>query len=136
MSHERLSGEALCKAFMDQVCKDIYGGAKRQVDYLRFGPKNRVDEDMGRHILSLSSLQLTEQQLNALEAAFRQTQEHLIGALFTLIDGSRQPPGWPDEIRLLNMDTGEIICPGGLEWVFGLALAEHRAKVEGDTSNS
>lgn len=136
MSQGKLSGQALCKALMETVCEAIYGGAKRQIDYLRYGARTRVEEDLGRHILTLASLQLTEQQLNALEAAFRQVQEHLIGALFALIDGSSQPSGWPDEVRLMNMDTGEVICPEGLEWAFGLALAEYRAHIEGDASRA
>jgi len=129
MSKEKLTGQDLCRDFMKEICKAMYGGAKRQVDLLRYAAKTPVDKDMGRHVLALASLQLTDQQLDALEAAFRQTQEHLAGWLFSLIDGSSQPPGWPDEIRLVNMDTGEIICPEGLQWAFGLALAEYRAQL-------
>lgn len=130
MQQEKLSGPALCQALMQEVCTAIYGGARRQVDFLRYGAKTPVEADMGKDILTLSSAQLTEQQLDALEAAFRQTQEHLLGGLFALIDGSAQPPGWPNEIRLVNMDTGEVICPEGLQWAFGMALAEYRAQQE------
>jgi hypothetical protein len=121
---------------MQTICEAIYGGAKRQVDYLRYGTKTRVEEDLGKHIRTLVPLQLTEQQLTELEAAFRQVQEHLIGSLFALVDGSRQPPGWPNEIRLVNFDTGAVICPGGLEWAFGLALAQYRASIEGGVPTS
>lgn len=130
MQQEKFSGQALCEDLMHRMCAAIYGGARRQVNLLRYGAKTPVEADMGRHILALTSVQLTEQQLDALEAAFRQTQEHLLGGLFALIDGSAQPPGWPDEIRLVNMDTGEVICPEGLQWAFGMALAEYRAQQE------
>lgn len=133
-SKERLTGQDFCQDFMEEICKTIYGGAKRQVDLLRYGAKTPLDENMGRHILPLTSLQPTNQQLDALEAAFRQTQEQLIGWLFSLIDGGSQPPGWPDELRLVDMETGEVICPDGLEWSFGLALAEYRSRSDEERS--
>lgn len=128
MEREKLSNRALCQDFMDRICTAIFGSAKRQVNYLKHGPKTTVEQEMGKYILALSSLDLTKQQLDALESAFRQIQEELISWIFSIIDGSTQPPGWPDEVRLVNMETGEAICPGELERNFGLTLAEHRIR--------
>lgn len=117
---------------MQEISKAIHGSAKRQVDYLRNGAETLPDKELGKHILSLSSLHLTEPQLNALEASLRQVQEELIGWLFSLIDGSTRPPGWPDTIRLFNMDTNETICLENLEWAFALAMGEYKDQLKGD----
>ncbi len=129
MSERKLSSEALCEALMDEICRAIYGGAKRQVDYLRYGPRTLVDEHMGSHMLALAPARLTEQQLEELEAAFRQLQEELVGWLFSVIDGGTKPFGFPDEIRLVNMDTGEAICSGELAWEFSGALVDWQKRL-------
>lgn len=121
--------DALCQALMREICKAAYGSAKRQVNYLRLGVKSPIEEDLGRYVIPLASLHLTPEQLDSLEKAFVHLQEHLIAWLFSIIDGSTQPPGWPSEVRLVNVDTNEVICPGGLEWSFGLALAEYRSQM-------
>jgi hypothetical protein len=133
VSQEKLSSQDLCQLLMQEVSKAIYGSAKRQVNYLRNGTETLLDKELGKHILNLSSLQLTEQQLNALEASFRQVQEELIGWLFSLIDGNTRPPGWPDTIRLVNMDTNEIICPENLEWAFAVVMGEYEDQLKGNT---
>jgi len=126
MSVSRLTGTAFCRAFMEQVVSDLHVIAEQTTKLLRVGPQEKWEAELGKNILTLRSLPLTEEHIAALESAFQQVQENILGALFALIDGSAQPPGWPDEIRLVNMDTGEVICPDGLEWAFGLALAEYR----------
>lgn len=126
MSVSRLTGTAFCRAFMEQVVSDLHVIAEQTTKLLRVGPQEKWEAELGKNILTLRSLPLTEEHIAALESAFQQIQENILGALFALIDGSAQPPGWPDEIRLVNMDTGEVICPDGLEWAFGLALAEYR----------
>jgi len=126
MSVSRLTGTAFCRAFMEQVVSDLHVMAEQTTKLLRVGPQEKWEAELGKNILTLRSLPLTEEHIAALESAFQQVQENILGALFALIDGSAQPPGWPDEIRLVNMDTGEVICPDGLEWAFGLALAEYR----------
>ena len=126
MSVSRLTGTAFCRAFMEQVVSDLHVMAEQTTKLLRVGPREKWEAELGKNILTLRSLPLTEEHIAALESAFQQIQENILGALFALIDGSAQPPGWPDEIRLVNMDTGEVICPDGLEWAFGLALAEYR----------
>jgi len=126
MSVSRLTGTAFCRAFMEQVVSDLHVMAEQTTKLLRVGPQEKWEAELGKNILTLRSLPLTEEHIAALESAFQQIQENILGALFALIDGSAQPPGWPDEIRLVNMDTGEVICPDGLEWAFGLALAEYR----------
>lgn len=126
MSVSRLTGTAFCRAFMEQVVSDLHVMAEQTTKLLRVGPQEKWEAELGKNILTLRSLPLTEEHIAALESAFQQIQENILGALFALIDGSAQPPGWPDEIRLVNMDTGEVICPDGLEWAFSLALAEYR----------
>lgn len=128
MNKQRLSNGPLCRALMQAIAASVDGSARRYVDYLRHGPKSRVDEDMGRHILALATARLSDEQMDELEAAFRQIQEELLGWLFSVIDGGTQPPGFPDEIRLVNMDSGEVICPEGLEWAFGGAIAQWRSQ--------
>ncbi len=136
MSSAKLSTQEVCQALMREVCEAIYGSARRQVDFLRYGARDRLEADIGKHILTLASLPFTEQQLTALEAAIRQAQEETIGWLFSLLDGSSQPPGWPDALRLVNMDTGEAICPEAFKWEFGLALADYRARLDQETRAS
>lgn len=135
MSSAKLSTQEVCQALMHDVAESVYWSARRQVDFLRYGARDRLEADIGKHILTLASLPFTEQQLTALEAAFRQVQEGVIGWLFSLMDGSSQPPGWPD-LRLVNVDTGEVVCPEALEWEFGLALADYRARLDQETSAS
>ena len=130
MSDRKLTGEALCCALMNEVYETIYGGARRQIRYLREGAKSSGEEYMGRHILALASARLTDEQLDALEGALRQVQEELMDWLFCIIEGSAQPEGFPDEIRLVNMDTGETICPDGLTWAFAGAGLEWRERTE------
>lgn len=126
MNQNKLSNELLCLDLMHRLCQTISTSSRKQVDYLRYGAKTAIEQDLGKHILALATSELTENQLMALEAAFCQVQEHLLAGLFALIDGSAQPSGWPEEIRLMNSDTGEPICPNGLEWTFGLALIESK----------
>lgn len=134
MSELKLSGPLFCQAFMHEVCRAIHAYAQGKTDLLRYGPQTPVQEETGKNVLKLRSANLREEQIDALESAFQEVQVSILARLFSLIDGSSQPPGWPDEIRLVNMDTGEVICPGGLEWAFGLALAEYRARLgEGNT---
>lgn len=128
MGADKLSGEALCRAFMQDVRRSIFAIAKTQVDYLRHGAGTTAANHMGRYILALTSAHLDDDQLDALEATLRQVQEHSLASLFSLIDGTSQPLGFPDEIQLVNMDTEEVICPSGLEWALGMALAEWRAR--------
>lgn len=130
MSEQKLSGRALCQALMQEVCRTIYLYAEGKADLVRRGAQSALEEDWGKNLLRLRSALATEEQIEALEAVLREVQEDVLGSLFALIDGSSQPPGWPDEIRLVNMDTGEVICPDGLEWNFGLALAEYRARFD------
>ncbi|HRI55951.1 MAG TPA: hypothetical protein PK170_02525 [Anaerolineae bacterium] len=132
MSGQKLSGQALCLALMNEVCRTIYLYAEGRVNLVRHGAQTALEEDWGKNILKLRSALTTEEQIEALEAILHEVQEDVLGSLFALIDGSSQPLGWPDEIRLVNMDTGEVICPEGLEWNFGLALAEYRARVDAD----
>jgi len=134
MAEAKLPREDLCESLMRVICAAMHGAAKRYVDYLRHGPKSRVDEDMGRHILALAPAQLTLEQLDALETALCQIQEELLGWLFSIVDGATQPAGFPDKMRLVNMDTGEVICPEGLEWAFGGALAAWRSQSKGNDS--
>jgi hypothetical protein len=129
MSQERLFGKTLCQALMYEVCRAIHAYAEGKTDLLRHGPRNRIQEETGKNILAIRSINMTEEQLDALEASFREVQISVVARLCSLIDGSSQPPGWPEEIRLVNMDTGEVICPDGLEWALGLALAEYRAQL-------
>ncbi|PKO20280.1 MAG: hypothetical protein CVU38_20955 [Chloroflexi bacterium HGW-Chloroflexi-1] len=126
MTNPKLSGLPFCQAFMHEVCRAIYAYARGKTGLLRYGPQTPVQEETGKTVLKLRSANLTEEQIYALEGAFQEVQVSILARLFSLIDGSSQPPGWPDEIRLVNTDTGEEICPDGLEWVFGLALAEYR----------
>ncbi len=136
MSADKLTGDALCKAMMLDTCKCIHLAARAHVDALRYGPETLVRRHASRHILALASAQLTANQLDALEAALRQVQEETVGALLSLVDGSRQPAGFPEKIRLIDMDTGEEICPGGLQWAFSAALVEWRARpVNEETTN-
>lgn len=128
MSEFKLSGPPFCRAFMHEICRAIHAYAQGKTDLLRYGPQTPVQEETGKNVLKLRSANLTEEQIDALENAFREVQVSILARLFSLIDGSSQPPRWPDEIRLVNMDTGEVICPDGLEWNFGLALAEYRAQ--------
>ena len=129
MNERKLSGKPFCQAFMSQIVSDIFIIAQRRADWLRFGPTERWEADLGKHVLPLRSLPLTEEHITMLEMAFREVQESILGSLFALIDGSSQPPGWPDEIRLMNTDTMEVICPEGLQWAFGLALADYRGQL-------
>jgi len=128
VSVSRFTGMAFSRTFMEQIVCDMYAIAEQTTKLLRVGPQETWEAELGKSILALRSLPLTEEHIAALEIALRQIQESILSALFALIDGSAQPPGWPDEIQLVNMDTGEVICPEGLEWAFGLALAERRAR--------
>ncbi len=130
MKERRLTKEELCQELMRDTCDAIYRSAAAYLGLLRNGPNNRADQHRGEEILALASLPFSEEQLHALEKLLRKVQEHAIGTLFALIDGSAQPPGWPDELRLVNMDTGEIICPERLEWEFGGAVVARRAQAE------
>jgi hypothetical protein len=134
MSKQMLVGQALSQAFMHEVCRTIYLYAKGSIDLLRRSNLTALEEDWGKNVLKLRSVLTTEEQIAALEALLREVQEDVLGSLFALIDGSSQPPGWPDEMRLVNMDTNEVICPEGLEWAFGLALAEYRARLAATNS--
>ncbi|MER3515462.1 MAG: hypothetical protein C4310_14575 [Chloroflexota bacterium] len=130
MRSDDLSGQALCQALMQEVCRTVYLYAKGRANIVRRGAQNAVEADWGKNALKLRSVLTTEEHILALEAVLREVQEDVLGSLFALIDGSSQPPGWPDEIRLVNMDTGEVICPEGLQWAFGMALAEYQAQQE------
>jgi hypothetical protein len=94
MSQAKLSTQEVCQALMREVREAIHGNTQRQVDVLQYDARDRLESDSGKHILALAGLPFTEQQLTALEAACREAQEDVIGWLFALIDGSRQPPGW------------------------------------------
>jgi hypothetical protein len=128
MQEEKLSGEAFCKVFMSLIVETIYDGAAGYVNVLRYGAKSPIEEDVFADILKLRSHNFSEEQYHALAATLCQVQEHLLGWIFALIDGSAQPPGWPDELRLVNVDSDEIVCPEELEWAFSEALVEYRAR--------
>jgi hypothetical protein len=128
MSQEKLTTEAFCSEFMRLIAETIYDGARTYVNVLKHGATSTIEEDMFADILKLRSHDFSEEQYLALEATLCQVQEHLLAWVFAVIDGSAQPQGWPEEIRLMNMDTGEVICPGGLEWELGGALVEDRAR--------
>lgn len=114
---------------MHEICRSIYAYARGKTDLLRYGPQTSVQEETGKNVLRLRTANLTEEQIDALEGAFQEVQVSILARLFSLIDGSSQLPSWPDEIRLVNMDMNEVVCPEGLEWVFGLALAHYRDRV-------
>jgi hypothetical protein len=132
MGEEKLTGEALCRAFMRHIHYMIDSNCRTMTRYLRHGVRSPGEEYFARHILKLVPAQLTSEQIDALEETLRQVQEDLMDAFFCVIEGSAQPEGFPDEIRLLNMDTGEEICPGpdGLTWAFAGAGREWRARVQ------
>jgi hypothetical protein len=121
MGEERLTGERLCKALMDDIHEMIDGNAKRLADHLRYGPQAHWAHYDGRHILALAAAELTAKQIDALEETLRQVQRELVHSFLCLIDGNRQPEGFPDMIRLVDMDTGKPICPGELTWAFSHA---------------
>ncbi|MFN8471517.1 MAG: hypothetical protein U0822_04805 [Anaerolineae bacterium] len=127
MSDNTMSMPTLCQALMSILTSTISTYAKGKADLAHYGPKTPVEEHLGRHVLGLRNALRTESDFLALEASLRQVQEEILGVLFALIDGSMQPPDWPNEIRLVNMDTGEVICPDSLQWAFGIALAKYRA---------
>lgn len=129
MSEQMLSGQTLCQALMYEVCRTVYLYAKGRADLLRRGTPTALEKDWGKNVLRFRSVLTTEEQIAALEALLREVQEDVLGSLFALIDGSSQPPGWPNEIRLVNMDMNEEICPEGLEWAFGLALVQYRDRL-------
>lgn len=130
MSEKKLTGEALCRAIMCDIHYTIDSNCKRMIRYLRHGVRSPGEEHFARHILKLAAAQLTPEQIDALEETLRQVQEDLMDAFFCVIEGSAQPEGFPDEIRLVNMDTGEEICPDGLTWAFAGAGREWRARTE------
>lgn len=126
MDVPKLPGEDCCRALMNQAHSLIHSYAKRYVDYLRYGLRTKADEHWGRNIVALAPAQLSDEQLRALEATLRQVQEELLDAFLCMIDGSAPPEGFPDEVRLVNMATGEPICPEQLGWVFaGVGLEWH-----------
>jgi hypothetical protein len=130
MGEGKLAGEALCRAIMCDIHYTIDSNCKRMTRYLRDGVRSPGEAYFARHILKLAPAQLTPEQIDALEETLRQVQEDLMDAFFCVIEGSAQPEGFPDEIRLVNMDTGEEICPHGLTWAFARAARERRARVQ------
>ena len=60
---------------MREVREAIHGNTQRQVDVLQYDARDRLESDSGKHILALAGLPFPEQQLTALEAAFREAQE-------------------------------------------------------------
>lgn len=118
--------------FMQQICRDVYAYAKGKVDLLRCESWTPLERSLGQQIASFHGA-LTEEQLKDFEAVLREVQFNMLGGLFALIDGTRQPPGWPGKIRLVNMDTGEEICPQGLEWALAEAMLEYREQQNGES---
>ena len=115
-----------CQEFMIEVAQAFLGNSRRTVDYLRYGTQTIVDKDMGRNIIgALSSVELSDDQIDMLEKPFNQAQEHLLAWVLAEIDGNAQKPDWPDRIRLVDLDTSEVICDGNLQWMFASALLEN-----------
>ncbi|ABQ90708.1 hypothetical protein [Roseiflexus sp. RS-1] len=115
MSQAKLSTQEVCQALMREVREAIHGNTQRQVDVLQYDARDRLESDSGKHILALAGLPFTEQQLTALEAAFREAQEDVIGWLFALIDGSRQPPGWASRAPTDKERYGHSHWPGNAQ---------------------
>lgn len=131
MSDERLRGDALCRAIMWDMHRTTGGISRRMAGYLRHGVKCGGDEYSARNISKLASANLTHEQIDALEETLRQVQEELIDVFLGIIDRGRQPQGFPDQIRLVDMDTGEPICPEFLAATFsmvGLDYYEQRRR--------
>jgi len=137
VSDERLRGDALCRAIMWDMHRTIDGISRRMAGYLRYGVKSRGDEYSARNISKLASANLTQEQIDALEETLRQVQEEFIDGFFGIVDGGAQPPGFPEQIRLVDMDTGEPICPEFLAATFSMVgldyYEERRRGGTGDT---
>ena len=129
MQADAVYNESFCKAFLMETCRFLYGYAEGKTNLLRYGPQTQVEEEAGENILKLRSADLTAEQIDALEVAFREVTSATLASLFTLIDGARRPSGWPTKIRIVDMDTGEAICPGELDWRFADAQLEFEENV-------
>lgn len=102
--------------FMERISKAILGNSKRVVNYLRYGTKDAIQNDMAKNILlALNDTKLSESQLKALESAFVQEEEHLIAWIFEMLDQGIPIDGCPEKVSLVNMDSNEEIYPGKLQ---------------------
>jgi hypothetical protein len=111
---------------MQKLAAGVVAGAESQVNALRAAPEAPADRYMRRHILRLATLNLDEDQLAGLEAAFSQSIEHALAWLFAVLDGNGTVYGWPPSIRLVDTDAGRVVCDGRLQDLFTEALNDLR----------
>ena len=135
MSDDKIPSEEFCQVFMREICRSIYAFARGKVTLLRREAWTALDRSIGEHMLALHG-SLDEEQLNDLEASLREVQFNVLGTLFSLIDGTSQPPGWPDEIRLVNADTGESICQEhDLEGALSRAMLDYQDSLPAESTH-
>jgi hypothetical protein len=104
----------------------MYSASK--VELLRHGPQNAVQLEVGKTLLQLRPLGFTEEQLVVFEKALIETQVDIVAYLFSLIDQGAADVRWPEELRLVNFDTNEFLCPGRLAWAFNEELLDYQEK--------